>query len=186
MLPVPLVQVLLKDQQIRQGYRKIVYFYILLYMLSAILHQLSKSANRLFFVSKLSVCQSLIIDHFGRLVVVIHHAHRLRLSVTGFRKTCESFLCLSQLFPHQSKQIMQIILLGRLQFPFSQILGIFIHCLQENCFGFYIFSFCRSRFCQLIQGGQVLGCHFAFAAFPLMELPCFDQIESLLRFSQSV
>ena len=155
-------------------------------MFFSIILQFPESLHCLFFVTQCPVRQSLIIDHLGGLIIVIHHAHRLRLSVTGFRKTCKSFLCLSQLFLHQSKQIMQIILLCRLQFPFSQILGIFIHCLQENCFGFYIFSFCRSRFCQLIQGGQVLGCHFAFAAFPLMELPCFDQIESLLRFSQSV
>ena len=84
MLPIPLIQVFLKDQQIRQRYRKIIYLYLIAYMLFAIVYQFAESLYCLFFITKLSVRQPLIIDHFGRLIVVIHHAHRLRLSVAGF------------------------------------------------------------------------------------------------------
>lgn len=75
MLPIPLIQVFLKDQQIRQRYRKIIYLYLIAYMLFAIVYQFAESLYCLFFVTKLSVRQPLIIDHFGRLVVIIHHTH---------------------------------------------------------------------------------------------------------------
>ena len=75
MLPVPLLQIFFKNQKIRQGYRKIIYLYLIAYMLFAIVYQFAESLYCLFFVTKLSVRQPLILDHFGRLIVVIHHAH---------------------------------------------------------------------------------------------------------------
>ena len=94
------------------------------HMLCPIIQQLIEPGSGFHRFPQLFLCQTLVINHIRRLVIVIHHARRFIGSYASHFKICSCFLCSSQVFHNHAQIVVDMIILGAFQFPFSQVLRV--------------------------------------------------------------
>ena len=160
--------ILVKNQEIRQGYRKIFYLDRVLKVSLAIVDQTPETGFGLLFPAKLPKRKALIQNHIRRLIIVIHGACWF---IRPNGRPPEAFPGLFQPvlgFKRQSKMIINMIILCAFQLPLSKIIRV-NKSLTKQLLRFGKRPFRKHLFRHLQQCKSILGRHLTLAALPWMK-----------------
>ncbi|MNJ70965.1 hypothetical protein D3C77_674610 [compost metagenome] len=108
---IALIQIVLKDQEIRQRYREVIKFHIVKQMLFGIVNQFVEAAFGLLLVAELVPRHPLIKYQLRRLVIIIHRAGRLFQADRCLIPALDCLLMTAQALIGIAKIIINVILL---------------------------------------------------------------------------
>ena len=118
------VQVTLPYLKIWQRYCKIIHHYILEEMVLAIVHELVESAVSLVLPAQLNESQSLIEDLVWLGIVVVHGCCWLLRSLGSLLPALLGLFLLALSFVSTTQEVIEVILLGTIEFAFTQMMRI--------------------------------------------------------------
>jgi hypothetical protein len=132
------VEVLVKYQEVRQRYGKIVHLYVVIEMLLAVLDERLEDCRRLLGFAKLLPRQPLVKYHLRRLVVVVHRRGWLVVPLSRLFEPTPRLLVLAEAFVRTAKVVEDVVLLRDVEFALAQIrrivlgLGEEVDCMLEG------------------------------------------------------
>ena len=122
---VSLIQVIIKDHEIREGNCKVLNAHLVIQMALSVVEQTVISRFCLHRQTKFLFCKSLIVDHVGRLVIVVHHSCRFIRSDRSCLILFLRLIVLPEMLFCKSEIIMDVVILRSFQLSFPEVLRIY-------------------------------------------------------------
>ena len=182
---VHLVQTAVPHLQVGETDGKIVHHHFLVQVLFAVVHQTVEVRASLLLVAEGAESESCIENLVGLGVVVVHRGGRFGGAKRSLLEAFASHFFIALCLVTQSEQIVEVILLRAVQFPFAQMVWV-LKTFIEKLDGFVISAFGDGEFGQFYAGRLILSRDLAFATLPGMELMVVKLLLGFLIFAALV